>query len=87
VFEYLTGEPLLQGDGGQVGSVFSPNMESFRKLVELRNKDSAGLLLRRYSILRVAPRTSPLTRLIWGRCTVLAIVFGQKAIVDVTEED
>jgi hypothetical protein len=86
VFEYLTGEPLLQGDRGQVGSVFSPNMESFRKLLELRNKESAGLLLR-YSILRVAPRTSPLTRLIWGRCTVLGIVLGQKAIVDVTEED
>ena len=73
--------------GGQVGRVLSPHMESFMKLVELRNKESAGLLLLRYSILRVAPRTSPLTRLIWGRYTVLAIVFGQKAIVDVTEED
>jgi hypothetical protein len=55
--------------------------------MKLRNKESAGLLLLRYSILRVAPSTSPLTRLIWGRYTVLAIVFGQKAIVDVTEED
>jgi hypothetical protein len=45
------------------------------KLVELRNKE------------RVAPRTSALTRLIWGRYTILAIVFGHKAIVDVKEED
>ena len=75
--------------GGQVGRVLSPHMESFMKLVELRNKESAGLLLLRYSMLRVARRTSALTRegSIWGRYTVLAIVFGQKAIVDVTEED
>jgi len=82
VVEYVKGD-LFCRDGGQVGSVFSPHMESFMKL---RKKESAGLLLR-YSILRVAPSTSPLTRLIWGRYTVLAIVFGQKAIVEVTEED
>jgi len=51
-------------------------MKNFMKLVELRNKESAGLLLLRYSILRVAPRPSPLTRLIWGRYSVLAIVAG-----------
>jgi len=75
VVEYVKGD-LFCRDGGQVGSVFSPHMESFMKLVELRNKESAALLLLRYSILRVAPRTRPLTRLIWGRYTVLTIVFG-----------
>ena len=72
--EYLKGDPLLQGDGGQVGSVLSPHMESLMKLVELRKKKRAGLLLLRYPVLRIAPRMSPHTRFDWERCTVLGIL-------------
>jgi hypothetical protein len=51
VVEYLKGDPILRVDGGQVGSVLSPHMESLMKLVELRKKKMAGLLLLRYPVL------------------------------------
>jgi hypothetical protein len=70
----------------QVGRVFSPHKENLMKLVDLWNKESAGLLLTRYSKNRVGV-SIPHTRLVWRRWTVLTTVFGQKTIVDVTEED
>ena len=45
VVEYLKGDPILQGDGGQVGPVLSPHMESLMNLVECRKKETTDLLL------------------------------------------
>ncbi len=61
-----------------IGSVLSPNDVNLRvmKTVKLRKKEGSSLLLLRYTIMGIAPRTSPHPRLSWGRCTVLAIVFG-----------
>jgi hypothetical protein len=47
------------------------------KIVELWKKERVDLLMMRYSVLRGASRTSLLTRLRWGRCTVLTIVVGK----------
>jgi hypothetical protein len=51
VVEYLKGDPTLQGDGGQVGSVLSPHIETLMKLVEMWKKERVGLLLLRYPVL------------------------------------
>ena len=41
-----------------------------------RKKEWNILLLLRFSVPRNTPRTIPLPRLIWERCTVLAVVLG-----------
>ena len=67
----LLSKPILRDAGnGNIGSVLSPHDVSLMKAVKLRKKEGSSLLLLRYSVLRNAPRTSPRTRLSWGRCTV-----------------
>jgi hypothetical protein len=59
----LLRKPILSRDGGNIGSILSPHDVSLMKTVKLRNKEGSSLLLLRYSILQVAPRTSARTRL------------------------
>jgi hypothetical protein len=56
------------GDNCDIGNVLSPHDVRLMKEVNLWNKEGNILLLMRYSVLRVASRTSPHTRLSWGRC-------------------
>jgi hypothetical protein len=60
VVEYLKGDPILCRDGSNsnVGSVLSPNNGCLMEAVELRNKESAGLLLRD-AVLGAVSTTSP----------------------------
>ena len=84
----LLGDPVLSQGGGNrnVGSVLSPHDLRLMKSVKLREKEGSSLLLLRYTVLGIAPRTGPRPRLSWGRCTVLAVVLDYKAFVDVMEE-
>ena len=86
VLDDLVCKPILDRDGGNrnIGNVLSRRLITV-KTVKLRKKEGSSLLLLRYTVLRIAPRTGPHPRLSWGRCTVLAVVVGWKAFVDVTE--
>ena len=82
-------EPALRRDesDSNVGDVLSPHGVGLDEAVELRKKESAGLLLLRKSVLRAAVTTSPRVRLRLGRCTVLAVVIGHEGSMDFTEEN
>ena len=74
----LLGKPILSRDDSNcnIGIVLSPYDVRLMKTVEFRKKEGNRLLMMRYTVLRVASRTSPHTRLSWGRCTVLPIIVG-----------
>ena len=87
VVEYLEGDPLLKGDGGQVG-ILSPHVVVFMKPGELWKKERVSLFLLYITVLLSVINTSSRARLRLGgyRHSVLTITVDNKVGVDVPEE-
>jgi len=78
--DYLLGKPILSRDDsnsnigsvlspGNIGSVLlSPHDVSLMKAVKLWKKEGSSLLLLRYPVLRIAPRTISLHHLQFPAC-------------------
>ncbi len=87
--EDLVCQPILGRDGGNIGNVLSPHDVRLMKDIKLRKKEAmySSLLLLCIAVLLAATNTSSRARLRRGGCSVLAVILGEKAIVDVTEKN
>ena len=73
--EDLLRDPVLGGDGGNIGGVLSPRVVGFMKPGKLR-KERVSLLLVCITVLLTTTDTSSHPRLRLGGHRVLAVIFG-----------
>jgi hypothetical protein len=71
----LVCQPILDRDGGNIGSVLSPHDVSLLEAFKLRKKKRTGLLLLCIAVLLAATNTSSRARLSLGGYSVLAILY------------